>query len=96
MRFYRCVALVDIFLFIVLLSEGILSGLAPSLRILPIAVGFFILWIGIEAEQRAKAIKWALWYYDNRHLIADYHKKFGIIKPENATHHGKSEDHNHS
>jgi len=95
MRFYRCIALVDVLLFIILLSEGILSGLAPSLRILPIAVGFFILWIGIGAEQRAKAIQWALWYYENRHLIKDYHKRFGTITPDEAIHHAESKNQHH-
>lgn len=92
MRFYHCIALTDVILFIVLLTEGILNGLANALSMLPVAMGFFILFIGIGAGQQANAIKWALWYYENRHVIRDYHKKFGTINSEEAMHHAESEN----
>jgi hypothetical protein len=88
--FYRVIAFADVILFIALLTEGILNGLANALSIMAIAMGFFNLLIGIGAEQRTKAIKWALWYYENRHLIRRYHEKHGQIKLEEIeteTHH---------
>lgn len=87
---YRFIAFADVILFVALLTEGILNGLANALSIMAIAMGFFNLLIGIGAEQRTKAIKWALWYYENRHLIRRYHEKHGQIKLEEIeteTHH---------
>jgi hypothetical protein len=88
MRFYHYIALADVILFVVLLTEGMLNGLANALSIMAVAMGFFNLLIGIGAEQRTNAIKWALWYYKNRELLAEYKQKHGVIDTsERETHH---------
>jgi hypothetical protein len=88
LRFYHFTALADVILFIVLLTEGILSGLANALSMMVIVMGFLNLLVGIEAEQRANAIKWALWYHKNRELLAEYKQKYGVIDTsEQETHH---------
>lgn len=87
-RFYHCIAVIDVILFIVLFLEGMFNGFFTPMGIMPTVMAFCILYIGIGAERQARALKWTLWYHKNRKLIEDYYAKFGRIKPENAEEHG--------
>lgn len=78
--FYRIIAPIDVLLFIILFTEGILNHTLYAISAFTGA--FFILFIGIGAQQRANTIKWALWYHKNRHLFRSYRERFGEIKQE--------------
>ena len=74
--FYRIIALIDVLLFIIIIfTEGILNHTLYAISAFTVA--FFILFIGIGAQQRANTIKMAFWYHENRHLLRSYRERFG-------------------
>ena len=77
-RIYRVIALWDVVCFVILFTEGLFQLFSWQAFIFFISA-FVVLYIGIGAEQRAQVLKWALWRYENRHILAEYKQKYGEV-----------------